>query len=386
MYSTALTIKGYALHRFREATVLTGRASFPVTHGRFEYADGVTVPLGVGLQNVDTSLRCAPVVLVEESSQNVAASDLRPGPRLRVHSGIRVGASTIRRILRRAGLGPAPRRTGPTWTEILRAQGSGALACDFFTVETVFLKTLYVLFFIELSARRVHVAGATTRPDSAWVTQQARNLSITGTLEGKHMLLRDRDSKFSGSFDEVFRTGGLTVVKTPVRAPRANAFAERWVGTVRRECLDHVLIFGRRHLQASSAHTPSTTTRPDRIGAWILNRPNPDSTLGGSSTGRSDAAMCPGDSSTSTRGRRRSQNWVWSLTRLRADDVRTGWSRASLPREADVILLEDAVQRLGEIVGGDPAGPKDQSRVGGATLVGRRWSSSSRDNPAASVV
>jgi transposase InsO family protein len=163
--------------------------------------------------------------------------------------GIRLGASTIRRILRHAGLGPAPRRTGPTWSEFLRSQGRGVLACDFFTVETVFLKTLYVLFFIELSTRRVHVAGATTRPDSSWVAQQARNLGITGRLEDKHILLRDRDSKFSGPFDEVLRTEGLTVVKTPVRSPRANAFAERWVGTVRRECLDHILVFGRRHLQ-----------------------------------------------------------------------------------------------------------------------------------------
>jgi putative transposase len=158
-------------------------------------------------------------------------------------------ASTIRRILRRAGLGPAPRRTGPTWTEFLRAQGRGALACDFFTVETIVLKTIYVLFFIELSTRRVHVVGTTRRPDSAWVTQQARNLSITGSLDEKKLLIRDRDAKFSGPFDEVFRTEGLRVVKTPVRAPRANAFAERWVGTVRRECLDHVLIFGRRHLE-----------------------------------------------------------------------------------------------------------------------------------------
>jgi hypothetical protein len=113
----------------------------------------------------------------------------------------------------------------------------------------VFLKTLYVLFFIEVSTRRVHIVGTTSRPDSAWVTQQARNLSITQELEDRHILLRDRDAKFSGTFDEVFRTEGLRVVKTPVRAPRANAFAERWVGTARRECLDHVLIFGRRHLQ-----------------------------------------------------------------------------------------------------------------------------------------
>ena len=185
--------------------------------------------------------------------------------------GIRVGASTIRRILRRAGLGPLPRRTGPTWSEFLRAQGRGALACDFFTVETVLLKTLYVLLFIELSTRRVLVAGATSRPDSAWITQQARNLSITQELEDTHILIRDRDTKFSDSFDEVLRTEGLRVVKTPVRAPTANAVAERWVGTVRRECLDHVLIFGgpsatcpgcvRRALQPGQAapeHRPST--------------------------------------------------------------------------------------------------------------------------------
>jgi putative transposase len=112
--------------------------------------------------------------------------------------GIRVGASTIRRILRRAGLGPAPRQTGPTWAEFLRAQGRGVLACDVFTIETVFLKTLYVVFFIELSTRRVHLAGTTSRPDSAWVTQRARNLAFTECLEDKHILLRDRDSKFCG--------------------------------------------------------------------------------------------------------------------------------------------------------------------------------------------
>jgi putative transposase len=126
--------------------------------------------------------------------------------------GIRVGASTVRRVLRRAGLGAAPRRTGPTWSEFLRGQGRGVLACDFLTVETVLLKTLYVLFVIELSTRRVHVAGTTTQPDSAWVTQQARNLSIAGRLEEQHILVRDRDTKFSGAFDEVFRTDGLTVV------------------------------------------------------------------------------------------------------------------------------------------------------------------------------
>jgi transposase len=162
--------------------------------------------------------------------------------------GIRVGASTVRRILRRAGLGPAPRRSGPTWSEFLRQQARGVLACDFFTVETAFLRTLFVLFFIELHTRRVHIAGVTRTPDSTWVTQQARNLAIAEGLEGKDILIRDRDAKYSGPFDEVFRTEDVQVIKTPVRAPRANAVSERWVGSARRECLDHILVLGRRHL------------------------------------------------------------------------------------------------------------------------------------------
>jgi putative transposase len=195
--------------------------------------------------------------------------------------GIRVGATTVRRILRRAGLEPAPRRCGPTWSEFLRAQGRGVLACDFFTVETVFLKRLYVLFFIELSTRRVQVAGTTGRPESAWVTQQARNLAVGGVLEDQSVLVRDRDAKFSGPFDEVFRTERLKVVKTPARAPKANAFAERWVGSVRRECLDHILIFGRRHLQrVLRAYTEHyNRARPHR--ALDLHPPDPTSSAGG---------------------------------------------------------------------------------------------------------
>jgi putative transposase len=165
--------------------------------------------------------------------------------------GVSVSATKIRTLLRRHGLGPAPRRSGPTWAEFLRNQAAGVLACVFFTVETIRLKTLYVLFVIEVETRRVHLCGVTANPDSAWVTQQARNLSPRLAEGGKDFrhLVRDRDAKYTSSFDEAFRTDGAAVILTPVRAPRANAFAERWVRTVRTECLDSILFLGRRHLE-----------------------------------------------------------------------------------------------------------------------------------------
>jgi putative transposase len=163
--------------------------------------------------------------------------------------GLPVSATTVRTILLRHGLDPAPRRAGPTCSEFLRSQAAGILACDFFTIETITVRTIYVLFFIELSTRKVHLAGVTAHPDSAWVTQQARNLAIDDRLSGVRFLLRDRDAKYSGPFDEVFRAEGVRIIRTPIRAPRANAFAERFVRTVRSECLDHVLIYGRRHLE-----------------------------------------------------------------------------------------------------------------------------------------
>jgi putative transposase len=163
--------------------------------------------------------------------------------------GIRVSATKIRTLLRANGLGPVPRRSGPTWSEFLLAQAHGILALDFFTVETAWLRTLYVLFAIQVGSRRVHVLGVTRNPDSAWVTQQARNLAMGERLGGVRFVIRDRDSKFSGAFDEVFRSEGVKVIKIPIRAPRANAFAERWVRTVRAECLDWILVLGRRHLE-----------------------------------------------------------------------------------------------------------------------------------------
>ena len=126
------------------------------------------------------------------------------------------------------------------------------LACDFFTVESVRVQVLHVLFFIELGTRRVFLAGCTDQPTAAWVTQQARNLAweLDEADLRPAVLLRDRDAKFPPAFDAVFTSEGLRVVRTPVRAPRANAGAERWVGTVRRECLDRLLILGRSHLEA----------------------------------------------------------------------------------------------------------------------------------------
>jgi putative transposase len=163
--------------------------------------------------------------------------------------GLRVSPSTVRRMLLAARLRPAPRRSGLSWREFLRQQAGSMLACDFFTIETISLRRFYVLFFIELESRRVHLAGCTTNPTGAWVTQQARNLSFTGVFERIRFLIHDRDSKFSAAFDEVFRSEGIDVIHTPIRAPQANAFAERFVRTIRAECLDWLLIIGRRHLE-----------------------------------------------------------------------------------------------------------------------------------------
>jgi putative transposase len=164
--------------------------------------------------------------------------------------GHRVAPSTVWRILKRAGLDPAPRRCGPTWREFFTAQATTIVACDFFTVDTVFLRRLYVLFFVELGSRRVHLAGITAHPTGSWVTQQARNLlmDLGDRVKQLRFLIRDRDTKFVAGFDTVFTSEQITIIRTPVRAPRANAVAERWVGTVRRECTDRILILGRRHL------------------------------------------------------------------------------------------------------------------------------------------
>jgi len=165
--------------------------------------------------------------------------------------GVSVSATSVRSILRRHRLGPAPRRGGPSWTEFLHAQAAGTLACDFLTVETIGLTRLYVFFVIEVERRRVHLGGVTAHPTGAWVTQAARNLllDLGQQADRFRFLIRDRDAKFTGAFDAVFAAAGIEVVKIAPRAPQANAFAERWVRTVRTECLDWMLIWNRRHLE-----------------------------------------------------------------------------------------------------------------------------------------
>jgi putative transposase len=165
--------------------------------------------------------------------------------------GVRVSATTVKKILRRAGIGPAGERAGLSWRAFLRAQAQSMLAVDFFTVETISLQRLYVLFFIELASRRVHFAGCTANPTSAWVSQQARQFAWTLQEQSSRFrfLIRDRDSKLTRDFDAVFASEGIRVIKAPVRAPKANAIAERFVRTARAECLDWLLIVNRHHLE-----------------------------------------------------------------------------------------------------------------------------------------
>jgi putative transposase len=164
--------------------------------------------------------------------------------------GTSVSATSVRKVLLEAGLQPAPQRTQSSWRTFLRAQAASMLACDFLTIETVFLQRIYVLFVISLATRRIEYVACSSNPDGRWVTQQARNLAMEFADEQPfRVLIHDRDTKFSRAFDEVFRAEGIKVIRTPVQAPNANAFAERWVRTVRADCLDRILILGRRHLE-----------------------------------------------------------------------------------------------------------------------------------------
>ena len=155
-------------------------------------------------------------------------------------------------MLQRYGIPPSPERSrqGSSWRTFLNHYREQFLACDFFTVETLTLKTLYVLFFFEHATRRVYLAGCTAHPNMTWVTQQARQLiwQLENRAKPIRFLIHDNDKKLPQSFDTVFRSTGIKIIPTPIRAPNANAYAERWVRTVREECLDRLIILNERHL------------------------------------------------------------------------------------------------------------------------------------------
>jgi putative transposase len=195
-----------------------------------------------------------------------------------VRLGHHIAASTVWQILHDAGIDPAPRRSGPSWHQFLTAQAKAVLAVDFVHVDTVLLRRIYALIAVEHGSRRAHLAGVTAHPTGAWTTQAARNLmmNLDDRVATIIFLLRDRDSRFTSAFDEVFTAEGIRILTSPPRAPRANAICERLIGTLRRELLDRVLVVNERHLRRSSRFTCTTSIQRDHTGpSPNSHRPKP---------------------------------------------------------------------------------------------------------------
>ena len=208
---------------------------------------GLREPAAAGRPPTPAAIR---KIVIRLATENPAWGHRRVHGEL-IKLGHRIAASTVWQILHDAGIGPAPRRTGPTWKQFLTAQARGILAVDFVHVDTVSLRRIYALIIIEHDTRRTHLAGITAHPDGSWTTQAARNflMDFGHRAASVKFLIRDRAGQFTESFDAVFTAEGVKVLPSPPRAPRANAVCERMIGTLRRELLDRVLIVNEHHLR-----------------------------------------------------------------------------------------------------------------------------------------
>ena len=203
--------------------------------------------------------------------------------------GVTVAPSTVWEIPHAAGIDPAPRRSGPGWRQFLHAQAAGIVAVDFLHVDTVLLKRIYVLVFIEHGTRRMHIGGVTASPTGEWTVQQARNLALSlgERFEDVKFLIGDRGSSFTSSFDAGFQAVGTRILRTAVQAPRMNAICEGLVGALRRELLDRVLILGEAHLRTvlaeyqahyNTARTRASPSASPTANTTMATSPLPTST------------------------------------------------------------------------------------------------------------